>query len=290
VPFGQDLGVAILLAVCGAVVAAGLWLALAPTFAESLFERENYRGHRLPTAVGIVLPLTALVVESLLTMADALGLDVDEATITGRRLALLAAIGFALLGLLDDLAGVGQSGGFRAHLGALATGHLTTGGLKLFGGAALAVVVVAAGTSDRPLGQLVADAALVALAANLGNLLDRAPGRAGKVALAAGAALLVATGAGPELAGVALLLGAGAGLLVPDLRERCMLGDAGANVLGAAIGVGVVLACSPGTRVAVLVAVAALNLVSEVVSFSRVIRGTPPLRFLDDLGRRPGIP
>jgi len=274
-----------LLAVCGAVVAAALWQALRPTFAGELFERENYRGHHLPTGVGIVLALTALVVEAALTVVDALGVDVDADTITGRRLALLAAVGFALLGLLDDLAGVGQSGGFRAHLGALARGRLTTGALKLFGGAALAVVVVAAGTRDRPLGQLVADAALVALAANLANLLDRAPGRVGKVALGAGAALLAATGAGPELAGVALLLGAGAGLLVPDLRERCMLGDAGANVLGAAVGVGVVLASSPGVRLGVLAVVAALNLASEVVSFSRVIRGTPPLRFLDDLGR-----
>lgn len=274
-----------LLAACGAVVAAALWHALRPTFGEPLFERENYRGHRLPTGVGIVLALTALVVEAVLTVVDALGVGVDPDTIIGRRLALLAAVGFALLGLLDDLAGAGQSGGFRAHLGALAGGRLTTGALKLFGGAALAVVVVAAGTRDRPLGQLVADAALVALAANLGNLLDRAPGRVGKVALASGGVLLATTGAGPELAGVGLVLGAGAGLLVPDLRERCMLGDAGANVLGAAVGVGTVLACSPGVRIAALAVVGALNLASEVVSFSRVIRGTAPLRFVDDLGR-----
>jgi hypothetical protein len=198
---------------------------------------------------------------------------------------VLAAVGFSLLGLLDDLAGAGESGGFRGHLSSLARGRLTTGGLKLFGGAALAVVVVAAGTVDRSPGRLVADAALVALAANLGNLLDRAPGRAGKSVLLAGAVLLVATGFGPELAGVAIVLGAGAGLLVPDLRERCMLGDAGANALGAAVGVGVVLACSEEVRLVVLVAVAALNLASELVSFSRVIRGVPPLRALDDLGR-----
>ena len=107
----------------------------------------------------------------------------------------------------------------------------------------------------------------------------------GKVAVIAGVALVVATGVEPELAGVALVLGAGAGLLVPDLRERCMLGDAGANVLGAAVGVGVVLACSSGVRLAVLVVVVALNVASEFVSFSSVIRATPPLRWLDDLGR-----
>jgi hypothetical protein len=97
--------------------------------------------------------------------------------------------------------------------------------------------------------------------------------------------LAVATGVGAELAGPALVVGAGLGLLVPDLRERCMLGDAGANPLGAAVGVGVVLACSPGVRLAALVVVAALNLASELVSFTKVIDRTPPLRYLDRLGR-----
>jgi UDP-N-acetylmuramyl pentapeptide phosphotransferase/UDP-N-acetylglucosamine-1-phosphate transferase len=75
-------------------------------------------------------------------------------------------------------------------------------------------------------------------------------------------------------------------MFVPDLRERLMLGDAGANALGAVLGLGVVLACSPGVRTLVLVVVAALNLASELVSFSRVIDRVAPLRALDQLGRR----
>lgn len=271
--------------VAGAAAGALLWQAMRPTFAAPVFERENHRGRRLPTGAGVVVALAALAVEAVVTVVDAVGADVDADTISGRRLAVLAAVGFGLLGLLDDLAGAGDSGGFRGHLRAVVSGRLTTGAVKLFGGAALAIVVVAAGTEDRPLGRLVADAALVALAANLGNLLDRAPGRVGKSVLAAAAVLFVATGAGPELAGVALVLGAGAGLLLPDVRERCMLGDAGANALGAAVGLGVVLACSPGVRVAVLIVVAALNVVSEAVSFSRVIDRVAPLRWLDHLGR-----
>jgi hypothetical protein len=58
-------------------------------------------------------------------------------------------------------------------------------------------------------------------------------------------------------------------------------------VLGAALGLGVVLACAPGTRTVVLVAVALLNLVSERVSFSRVIAAVPPLRAADRFGRQP---
>jgi len=66
-----------------------------------------------------------------------------------------------------------------------------------------------------------------------------------------------------------------------------MLGDAGANPLGAVLGVGVVVACSPDVRLAVLALVAVLNLLSEAVSYSKVIDRVPPLRFLDQLGREP---
>jgi UDP-N-acetylmuramyl pentapeptide phosphotransferase/UDP-N-acetylglucosamine-1-phosphate transferase len=277
----------VLAAATAAALAFVLWRAMAPMFDLEVFLRRNYRDVELPTAAGVVIPITVLVIEATITVADALGADIDAATIPGRRLALLAAVGFSLLGLLDDLGGAGQSGGFRGHLREAGRGRLTTGAVKLFGGAALAVVVVAAGTEGRSLGRLVADAALVALAANLANLLDRAPGRVTKSCAGAFAVLAIATGLGPELVGPALVVGAGLGLLLPDLRERCMLGDAGANPLGAAVGVGVVLACSPDVRTLVLVVVAALNVASEVVSFSKVIDRVPPLRFLDHLGRRP---
>jgi UDP-N-acetylmuramyl pentapeptide phosphotransferase/UDP-N-acetylglucosamine-1-phosphate transferase len=82
-------------------------------------------------------------------------------------------------------------------------------------------------------------------------------------------------------------VGAGGGLLPADLGERLMLGDAGANVLGAALGLGVVLACAPVTRTVVLVVVALLNVASERVSFSRVIGAVPPLRVADRFGRQP---
>jgi UDP-N-acetylmuramyl pentapeptide phosphotransferase/UDP-N-acetylglucosamine-1-phosphate transferase len=262
-----------------------LWPALRPLLSEPLFARRNHRDREVPTSGGLCVVFAVLAVEAAVTVLDSVGLDVDADTIGPRRLVVLAVVGFGLLGLLDDLAGTGESGGFRGHLRSLARGRLTSGGLKLFGGAALAVVVVAAGTEGRSLGRLTADAALVALAANLGNLLDRAPGRVGKSTIGAFAVLAVATGAGPELAGAAIAIGAAVALLVPDLRERVMLGDAGANPLGAAVGVGVVVACSPGVRLAVLAAVAALNVASEVVSFGRVIDRTPPLRWLDRLGR-----
>jgi len=271
--------------VAGVLVAAGLWILMAPAFGGEVFARENYRGHILPTAVGVIAALAVLAVDAVVTLVVAAGAEPDADAVRGLRLVTVASLGFALLGLLDDLGGAGESGGFRGHLSALAHGRLTTGAAKLFGGAAVAVVVVSAREPDS-LGRLLADGALVALAANLGNLFDRAPGRTTKVTLVAFAVLVAAAGAEPVLAGVALAVGAGAGLLAADLSERLMLGDAGANVLGAALGLGVVLACSPGVRTAVLVVVALLNLASERVSFSRVINAVPPLRTADRWGRQ----
>ena len=240
----------------------------------------------LPTAVGIIVALVVLATDAVVAVIAAAGAEPHAAAVEGLRLTTITALGFGLLGLLDDLGGAGESGGFAAHLRALAEGRLTTGAIKLFGGAAVAVVVVATREPDS-IGRVLADGALVALAANLGNLFDRAPGRTIKVTLVAFLVLVLAVGAERELAGVALAVGAGAGLLTADLRERLMLGDAGANVLGAVLGLGVVLTCSPGVRTVVLVLVAALNLASEWVSFSRVIAAAPPLRAADRWGRLP---
>lgn len=270
----------------GCVAAFVLWVGTVPAFGAAVFDRENYRGHRLPTGVGVLVALVAVGAEALVGVAVAAGAEPDAAATGGLRLVTAAALGFALLGLLDDLGGAGESGGFRGHLRSSASGRLTTGAVKLFGGAAVGVAVVSAVEPDS-LGRVLADGALVALAANLGNLFDRAPGRTTKVGLVALVALVVVAGATPELAGVALVVGAAGGLLPADLAERLMLGDAGANVVGAALGLGVVLACSPGARNAVLLVVAALNLVSERVSFSRVIAATPPLRAADRWGRLP---
>ena len=263
------------------------WLAARPWFAQPALARPNYRNKLIPTAAGLVLPLALLIVEAGRAVAAALGVG-DDPGITGARvLTLLVVCGFCLLGAIDDVAGSGEYRGFRGHVLALASGHVTTGLFKLVGGTAVALVAVGPLAGDSA-GRLLADAALVALAANLGNLFDRAPGRVGKAALVAFVALVVATGADPVLGAVAVVAGAAAALLSPDLREHLMLGDAGANVLGGALGLGVVLTAAPSTRNAVLAVVAVLNLVGEVASFSRVIAAVPPLRALDELGRSRG--
>lgn len=284
---------AFLSVVAGLFAGRLVWIFLRHTLSQPVFLRENYRGLAVPTACGIVLPLAVLLAEGGRVVLGAAGLG-DSASASAPRLAVLvAAAGLGLVGLLDDLAGSGHRRGFRGHVSELGHGRMTTGGAKLVIGAFVAVVAV---STARPgtyhsVGRLLLDAALVALAANLGNLFDRAPGRAAKVGIASYLVLAVATGFDAALGGVGVVVGATLALLPEDLRERAMLGDTGANVLGGAVGLGVVATCSPGVRVGVLVAVAALNVLSELVSFSRVIDGFPPLRAADRAGRgRPAGP
>lgn len=210
------------------------------------------------------------------------------------------AVGASAFGLIDDTYGTREFRGFAGHLSALLHGRLTTGGLKLLG-IGIASLLSARAVSGfspwggTPLGVLVAGAA-IALAANLENLLDLRPGRALKAyfALAFAGALLLASSAA-RLAGggftssAALLLVALIGPAVAcwryDLGERAMLGDAGANAMGAVAGLAIV---SGLTFVGVWLfagALLALNLLSERVSFSAIIERFGSLAWLDRLGR-----
>jgi len=204
----------------------------------------------------------------------------------------LAGAGAAAFGGYDDLKGNGDRRGFRGHLGALARGEVTTGAVKLAGiGATGLAAGVLAGRDRRGRGSaadVIINTALVAGGANLLNLFDLRPGRAIKVTLATGAMLGAASPAG-RLAAAAPVAAALA-VLPEDLGERAMLGDSGANALGAMLGAGAATALPRKARIAVLTAVAGLTAASEVVSFTKVIERTPPLRWLDMLGRRPPAP
>jgi hypothetical protein len=213
----------------------------------------------------------------------------------GRAALAAAAAGAAAFGGYDDLKGSGQRRGFRGHLGALAHGEVTSGAVKLAGiGATGVVAALLAGAGDsgppggRSLGgaaaDLVINTGLIAGGANLLNLFDLRPGRAIKVTLAAGTALGAASPAARTA--VAAPLGAALALLPEDLGERAMLGDCGANALGGMLGAAAAALPRPA-RVTILAAVLGLTAASEVVSFTKVIEKTPPLRWLDMLGRRP---
>jgi UDP-N-acetylmuramyl pentapeptide phosphotransferase/UDP-N-acetylglucosamine-1-phosphate transferase len=203
-----------------------------------------------------------------------------------RAAAALVGTVSGLVGGYDDLAGArpeqSRDKGLAGHLRALRAGRVSAGAVKVAGIGAAAAAAALLTRSDRGLADAVVTTGLVAGTANLVNLLDLRPGRAAKAAALAAAAGL----GGPSGALVAGPLGASLAVLPADLRERVMLGDCGANAVGALLGLR--LAAVPGrpARAGALAAVVGLTLASERVSFTRVIEATPGLRALDRLGRR----
>jgi hypothetical protein len=232
------------------------------------WSRVNYRGRtvRLDGGAAVVAGATAGVL----------------AAPANHRPALVLLGAAALAGGYDDLAAPARElvadKGWRGHLAAVRAGRVSGGAVKVAViGVASLFAVRASGRNWR---RALPDAALVAGTANLVNLFDLRPGRAGKVALAAG----VVTCAGPTAALSGTVVGAAAAELPDDLAEKSMLGDLGANALGALLGLRLV-AGGTALRWGSLAVVMALTLASERVSFSKVIERTPALRALDQLGR-----
>ena len=196
--------------------------------------------------------------------------------------ALIGAVGAsAALGCYDDLFGVTHARGLRGHFSALGRGELTTGLVKMAGLAAAGLV--AAPRRSRPVARL-ADAALISGTANLVNLLDLRPGRALKATALLGAPLAVGGSSGSVAAAGAAATAVA--LLPGDLAEQHMIGDCGANALGALLGWSVAARGSAPTRALALAGVVGLTLASERISFSAVIERQPVLSAIDGWGRQ----
>jgi hypothetical protein len=243
-------------------------------------EVENHRGTLVPRTLGLWLAAAALV-SSVLVATTRIQGSVGRA---GWGALAATSIVFAV-GLIDDLAPIGPRG-LRNHVRSLAAGHLTTGILKVVVVAGAAVVAVAldgvGATSVRLAGVL-----LIAGCANICNGLDLRPGRALKFAIP----VMFVAGVGfdtSRLPILPLVVIVAPWCLVADLRERAMLGDGGANLLGFAVGLELYLALPTWGIVAGGIVAVALNVLAETVTFSRVIDAVPPLRWFDGLGRLPG--
>lgn len=300
--------------VLGLVVPWGFMRLLVPALAQGR-TAENYRGRPVFLGLGIVwlvwagCAIVAGVVGGMLGPGSALPIF----TVAGP----LALVAFAL-GMVDDALGTGADRGFRGHFRALGEGRMTTGMLKLLGvgTASLAVAFVVSefaawGSAGLTRGQpsasvvpgVVLAAAAIALSSNFVNLTDLRPGRAIKVycAMALLAAMLLAVvfrsiapaatdtrpidGVATFLTVALMLLGPAVAVARYDLGELGMLGDAGANPMGAVAGMMMVLTLPLWGLALYAVALLVLNLASERVSFSAVIERSAPLRWLDGMGR-----
>ncbi|MEV1073816.1 hypothetical protein [Micromonospora parva] len=255
-----------------------------------VLERTNFRGRTVSLAAGPALAAGAAAAGAFGATGGAAG-----------GAALVAGLGAGGVGLYDDVVGARPeqkaAKGFAGHLAALREGRITAGLVKVVGVGAAGLGAAALLAADprvaahprrqrhRAFGRgvdVLLGAGVIAGTANLLNLLDLRPGRAIKSGLLLAAPL---TG-GPHGGIAAGAAGAAAGLLRDDLAEDVMLGDSGANALGALLGVALAARTGPLGRAGLLAVLAGLTAASEKVSFTAVIQRTPGLRELDALGRR----
>lgn len=206
--------------------------------------------------------------------------------------------GSCIFGLFDDWVGDHNAKGFRGHLGSLARGILTTGGIKMITIGLLSLFTMISlywdGGSAENITRIIAGTCVIALSANFINLFDLRPGRAGKVyALGLVVCLCFVAFGGVivlDWPDVVALACAAFGPLVAvwryDVGEKGMLGDAGANSMGAFLGY--ILATSMPLWALIVCAalLMALNLAGEHVSFSKIIENNRFLHKLDALGRK----
>lgn len=282
-------------------------LALKPVFASEALKRKNYRGKEIWTSCGIVfimVSLTFWLIVQILGNYRLAGMFFREFGY-GIYVFSVLVIGFGLFGFIDDVAGGEGTRGFKGHLRQVFRGGMTTGLLKAFGGFLVALLVAVKvsfypGISTINVMVWIMNAVLIALTANFFNLLDLRPGRALKVFLPAAALVLglalrykyilaepIQETPIPFFVAPMLMIVAVALVLFPgDLREKFMIGDAGSNVLGATVGLGLVLGTPPWWRLGILVFVLAITLISEIYSFSAVIERNRVLNYLDMLGRK----
>jgi UDP-GlcNAc:undecaprenyl-phosphate/decaprenyl-phosphate GlcNAc-1-phosphate transferase len=273
-----SLGWPVLAVVLGDVVALAAAVLMLRAQVQRLL-RKNYAGRLVPAVLGVGL-VTGAVLSATVTAALA-----GEVYGLGRAgtWAIVAAVALGVVGLVDDLA-EDRARGFRGHFGSLLhRGRPTTGIMKLAVGiaAGTALALLIGGGPVR----VASAAVLMAVSANVLNALDVVPGRALKLAIIVLVPLLFASWREPYGVVAGATLGATTALLPFDLLERGMLGDAGSNPLGFLVGLGLAVVLPTPGVVAAAVAGLLLQVAAETVTISRLVEATPPLRWLDRLGR-----
>jgi UDP-GlcNAc:undecaprenyl-phosphate GlcNAc-1-phosphate transferase len=266
---------------------------LAPALLRALYEgghaRANYRDRVLPFPFGVLtlaaslLALVPLMLVQRLASTDVFYPEMLSITVY--------ALGVLALGLIDDTLASERSGGqtrptqrgWRGHGAAALRGELSTGALKAVGSLGLALLAMSyLGLSNE---RWLLAAGVLVLATNVFNLLDMRPGRSTKAFVLLAAGLAAGSADLRQLWALGLFTAPALVSGVYDLRERVMLGDTGANLLGALAGLWLVLTLSGTGQLVALVLLAAITLYGELRSISALVERTPLLRELDSWGR-----
>jgi UDP-N-acetylmuramyl pentapeptide phosphotransferase/UDP-N-acetylglucosamine-1-phosphate transferase len=251
--------------------------------------KANYRGRQLPCPFGVLMlaaTVTALIPLMLVQQLASAEVFHPEALPIA-----VYAFGVLALGLVDDTLAedVSERGGrrprrgWRGHGAAVLRGEPSTGALKAAGSLGLALFAMSYfGLSS---GRWLLATVVLVLATNVFNLLDLRPGRSTKAFVLLGAGLEIGAANLRPLWTLGLFVAPALVAGVYDLRERSMLGDTGASVLGGVAGLWLVLTLSETGQLVALALLLTITLYGELRSISKLVERTPGLRQLDSWGR-----
>jgi UDP-GlcNAc:undecaprenyl-phosphate GlcNAc-1-phosphate transferase len=141
------------------------------------------------------------------------------------------------------------------------------------------------GEENMSTGRYLLAAGVLVLATNVFNLLDLRPGRSTKALVLLGLGLSIGCANVKALWTLGLFLAPALVAGCYDLRERAMLGDTGANLLGALAGLWIVLTLSGTGQLIALALLLTITIYGEFRSISALVERTPGLRELDSWGR-----
>ena len=252
--------------------------------------RPNYKNEMIPVGMGIVfLPMIIInsIILGFVTLNNIWFVSSSNYNLNIVWLLCLALYIFSMMvmffaGALDDLIGNRNVSGLKGHFKSLFKGELTTGGFKaLFGGFVGLVVSVCISSS---IVDIIVNTLIIALSTNLMNLFDLRPGRAIKAYLVIMIPIYI-TLTGYTKVFPLLILPNVLAYFNTDLKARGMMGDTGSNVLGISIGVLMALGYGIKVRLAWLVFLILMHLITEKFSLTKIIEKNRVLKFIDNLGR-----
>ena len=252
--------------------------------------RPNYKNEMIPVVMGIVfLPMIIInsIILGFVTLNNIWFVSSSNYNLNIVWLLCLALYIFSMMamffaGALDDLIGNRNVSGLKGHFKSLFKGELTTGGFKaLFGGFVGLVVSVCISSS---IVDIIVNTLIIALSTNLMNLFDLRPGRAIKAYLVIMIPIYI-TLTGYTKVFPLLILPNVLAYFNTDLKARGMMGDTGSNVLGISIGVLMALGYGIKVRLAWLVFLILMHLITEKFSLTKIIEKNRVLKFIDNLGR-----
>ena len=252
-----------------------------PLFKNLLIEsnciRPNYKNEMIPVSMGIVF-LPMIIINGIIVSF----FTVDFVSSTLLFIFIFGIMAMFFAGIIDDTIGNRDVSGLKGHFKSLFKGKLTTGGFKaLFGGFVGLIISVAI---SKNIADIIINTLIIALSTNLMNLFDLRPGRAIKVYLVIMIGIFITLTGYIKIFPILILPNVLA-YFKYDLKAKAMMGDTGSNVLGISIGILMAFGYTRGVRMAWLVFLVLIHLLTEKFSLTKIIENNKVLNYIDKLGR-----